>query len=110
MRIRLEPANRLPACRARPAGINSRINLPTMTAIALSAKGQATIPKPIRDLLGLKPGGRVTFEVRGEEVVLRAVGNPAGMLSRYARLKHRRSEPRSVGRHLAAEDGRSHAA
>ncbi|MEN9812506.1 MAG: prlF antitoxin for toxin YhaV toxin, partial [Verrucomicrobiota bacterium] len=47
-----------------------------MTAIALSAKGQATIPKPIRDLLGLKPGGRVTFEVRGEEVVLRAVGNP----------------------------------
>jgi len=27
----------------------------------ITAKGQATIPKPIRDYLGLKPGDRVKF-------------------------------------------------
>ena len=52
-----------------------------MTAITLTSKGQATIPKQIRDLLGVKPSGRITFEVRDGEVILRALGNPAGMLS-----------------------------
>lgn len=36
----------------------------------LTTKGQATIPAPIRDFLGLKPGQRVTYEKRGEEVIL----------------------------------------
>ena len=29
--------------------------------LAITAKGQATIPKAIRDHLGLKPGDRVKF-------------------------------------------------
>jgi antitoxin PrlF len=28
---------------------------------AITTKGQATIPKPIRDYLGLKPGDRIKF-------------------------------------------------
>jgi len=28
---------------------------------SITAKGQATIPKPIRDYLGLKPGDRIKF-------------------------------------------------
>jgi AbrB family looped-hinge helix DNA binding protein len=28
---------------------------------AITVKGQATIPKPIRDYLGLKPGDRIKF-------------------------------------------------
>lgn len=28
---------------------------------AITVKGQATIPKPVRDYLGLKPGDRVKF-------------------------------------------------
>jgi AbrB family looped-hinge helix DNA binding protein len=30
---------------------------------AITAKGQATIPKPIRDHLGLRPGDRIKFFV-----------------------------------------------
>lgn len=36
----------------------------------LTTKGQATIPAPIRQFLGLKPGQKVIYEKRGEEVVL----------------------------------------
>jgi AbrB family looped-hinge helix DNA binding protein len=31
---------------------------------AITSKGQATIPKPIRDHLGLKPGDRVRFFIQ----------------------------------------------
>ena len=32
------------------------------------AKGQVTIPKKIRDVLGIEPGDRVTFVVEGDTV------------------------------------------
>jgi antitoxin PrlF len=32
----------------------------------VTVKGQVTIPKPIRDRLGLTPGSRVEFEVDGQ--------------------------------------------
>ena len=32
------------------------------------AKGQVTIPKKIRDVLGIEPGDRVTFIVEGDTV------------------------------------------
>jgi len=38
----------------------------------LTSKGQATIPKHIRDALGLKPGSKLTFDVNDAgELVLR---------------------------------------
>ena len=38
----------------------------------LTAKGQVTIPKAVRDFLGLKPGSKVRFEMHyGGQVVLR---------------------------------------
>lgn len=37
----------------------------------LTSKGQVTIPKPIRDELGLLPGIAVEFTVEGDTVVLR---------------------------------------
>jgi antitoxin PrlF len=42
---------------------------------ALTAKGQATIPKPIRDQLGLKPGDKVKFFIQpdGRVVILPVV-------------------------------------
>ncbi len=38
---------------------------------ALSAKGQVTIPKEIREALELKPGDKVVFIEKGEEVTIR---------------------------------------
>ena len=43
----------------------------------ITVKGQVTIPKAIRDRLGLKPGGRVDFVVEPDgRVVLRPVAAP----------------------------------
>ena len=48
----------------------------------VTSKGQVTIPKKVRDFLGLVPGSAVDFEVSGEgEVTLR----PAGRASRRAK-------------------------
>lgn len=35
----------------------------------LSQKGQVTIPKPLRDLLGLRPGESIDFHVEGSRLV-----------------------------------------
>ena len=37
----------------------------------LGPKGQAVIPKEIRDIMGIRPGSEVVFEVRGDEVVVK---------------------------------------
>ena len=37
---------------------------------AITSKGQATIPKAIRDHLGLKPGGRVKFFIHPDGSVV----------------------------------------
>lgn len=37
----------------------------------ITAKGQTTVPKEVRDALGLKPGDRVTYEVREGTVTLK---------------------------------------
>ena len=42
--------------------------MPTST---LTSRGQTTIPKPIREALGLQPGDRVEFLVQEGQVVLR---------------------------------------
>jgi len=39
----------------------------------LTSKGQATIPKEIRDYLDLKPGDRILFVQQDGEVILRPV-------------------------------------
>jgi AbrB family looped-hinge helix DNA binding protein len=39
----------------------------------MNRKGQVTIPKAIRDRLGVKEGEKVLFVMRGEEVVLKIV-------------------------------------
>lgn len=44
-------------------------------ATTLTSKGQVTIPKRLRDTLGLKPGSRIEFAVnRNGEVVLHKSG------------------------------------
>jgi len=44
----------------------------------ISAKGQITVPKAVRDELGLRPGTRVEFELTARGVLLRK-GHPGGV-------------------------------
>jgi len=44
----------------------------------ISAKGQITVPKAVRDELGLRPGTRVEFELTALGVLLRK-GHPRGI-------------------------------
>ena len=44
-----------------------------MVGSKLTTRGQTTIPKRIREYLGLKPGDRVLFLLREGEVLLRPV-------------------------------------
>lgn len=44
-----------------------------MQESTMTRKGQVTIPKEIRDRLGVKEGEKVLFVMRGEEVVLKVV-------------------------------------
>lgn len=37
----------------------------------ISSKGQVTVPAEVRERLGLRPGSMVTFELRGDGVLLR---------------------------------------
>ena len=60
-------------------------------ATTVTTKGQVTIPKAVRDLLGIKPGSSVTFEVAEDgRVLLRkegARGRGTKAPSRFARLR-----------------------
>jgi AbrB family looped-hinge helix DNA binding protein len=62
-----------------------------MTAIAtLTSKGQTTIPKEIRDGLGMKPGDRMTFTLMPDGTVVmrvktRSMIDLAGLLHRKGR-------------------------
>lgn len=62
--------------------ITDEYNLP-MEQSTLTQKGQTTIPYRIRQRLGLKPGDRLVYEERDDEIVLRVqpgLDQVAGML------------------------------
>jgi AbrB family looped-hinge helix DNA binding protein len=60
------------------------------TEATLTSKGQTTIPKPIRDSLGMKTGDRMSFTLMPDGVVIMRVKNKrvadlAGMLYKKSR-------------------------
>ncbi|OFZ98364.1 MAG: AbrB family transcriptional regulator [Betaproteobacteria bacterium RIFCSPLOWO2_02_FULL_62_17] len=67
----------------------------------LTVKGQVTIPKRVRDYLGIGPGSGVEFEVDSKgEVLLRKAGKPlkaAGGRSAFAALRGSRNTGMSTG-------------
>ena len=73
----------------------------------LTSKGQVTIPKRIRDFLGLRPGSAVDFEVSGEgQVTLRPAGrNSRRPRNRFAKLRGRATVTMSTEDILALTRG-----
>ncbi len=48
--------------------------MPAIHEVAtITAKGQITLPKPIRQALGVDYGGKVAFDLRGSQVVVTRV-------------------------------------
>ena len=57
-------------------------------AVTVTRKGQVTIPKPVRDRLGISPGSKVDFEVEEDgRAFLRRAGNTAVKPSRFERMR-----------------------
>jgi AbrB family looped-hinge helix DNA binding protein len=60
----------------------------TTMGTTVTAKGQVTIPKPIRDRLGLKPGSKVAFQINlAGQAVIEAETPSDEPTQRFARLR-----------------------
>lgn len=59
-----------------------------MTATTLTSKGQVTVPKNVREFLGIGPGSKVTFELtpRGD-VLLRPVTARPSLRSPFTKVR-----------------------
>ncbi|HYD88252.1 MAG TPA: AbrB/MazE/SpoVT family DNA-binding domain-containing protein [Vitreimonas sp.] len=72
---------------------------------SVTVKGQVTIPKPVRDRLGVKPGDEVKFELtpEGRVVISKQRGKPGR--SRFAALRGRAGKGLSTDQILALTRG-----
>jgi AbrB family looped-hinge helix DNA binding protein len=74
-------------------------------ATTVTSKGQVTIPKPVRDRLGIKPGSAVAFELAADgRIVLIKVeaGHP---VSRFEALRGRAGKGLSTDEIMALTRG-----
>jgi AbrB family looped-hinge helix DNA binding protein len=76
-------------------------------ATNLTSKGQVTVPKKVRDYLGLKPGKPVTFErLKTGEIALKAAKPSATRRrSKFAKLRGRATVRMSTEEILALTRG-----
>jgi len=62
-------------------------NTEQVMATTVTSKGQVTIPKPVRDRLGIVPGNAVEFELAADGRVLLVKVDGAPPASRFAALR-----------------------
>lgn len=63
-----------------------------METTSVTSKGQVTIPKELRQRLGIRQGSRIEFSLVGEHVVLRVRSSPTERsASGFGLLKSRRA-------------------
>ncbi len=63
-----------------------------MEITSVTSKGQVTIPKPLRQQLGLRRGSKVEFVLVGDHVEMRIVSTPADLpASGFGMLKSKRA-------------------
>jgi len=60
-------------------------NTEAIMATTVTSKGQVTIPKPVRDRLGIRPGSAVDFrmDADGRVVLLKVEGSPANPFEKW---------------------------
>ena len=80
-----------------------------MSYSTLTRKGQVTIPKSLRDQLGLHLGDRISFHLRGKEIVLKPVQRTILDLEGTVQPKRRPEDFGEVRRQVAAARGRARA-
>jgi AbrB family looped-hinge helix DNA binding protein len=76
-------------------------------ATNLTSKGQVTVPKKVREYLGLKPGKPVTFErLKSGEIVIKSTSSAAKpRKSKFAGLRGRATVRMSTDEILALTRG-----
>jgi AbrB family looped-hinge helix DNA binding protein len=63
-----------------------------METTSVTSKGQVTIPKAVRQLLGIRAGSRIEFALVGDHVEMRVESSPAEVVtSGFGMLKSRRA-------------------
>ncbi len=63
-----------------------------MLDTSVTSKGQVTIPKPIRQQLGIRKGSKVSFEIVNDHIELKVKSTPADVSSTgFGMLKTQRS-------------------
>jgi AbrB family looped-hinge helix DNA binding protein len=63
-----------------------------MEATSVTSKGQVTIPKEVRQRLGIRQGSRIEFSLVGDHAVVRVKSSPARVKDTgFGMLKSRRS-------------------
>ncbi len=63
-----------------------------MEATSVTSKGQVTIPKALRQQLGIRQGSGIEFALVGDHVEMRVQGSPATVArSGFGMLKSRRA-------------------
>lgn len=61
----------------------------------VGARGQAVIPKPIRDQMGIRPGDQVSFTIEEGRIVVEKV-NPEELLEEFLGAYEKRELPENV--------------
>ena len=77
--------------------------MPSLREVAtITTKGQITLPKPIRQALGVGVGGKVAFDLRGSQVVVTRVKDAAHKDPAIAKFLNFLEKDIQSGRHVAA--------
>lgn len=79
-----------------------------MVRATLTSKGQLTIPKEVRERLGLRSGDRVSFEFEGDSVLLKierrkSLDELKGSLPATREYPGKEAERRAAREHAAKE-------
>lgn len=77
--------------------------MPSIHEVAtITTKGQITLPKPIRQALGVDVGGKVAFDLRGSQVIVSRAADITHDDPAIARFLDFLEQDIQSGRHVAA--------